>query len=192
MKTVVLASSSPFRQQILDKLQIPYQCHSPNIDETPLKGETAEKLTARLSLEKAVAVAKEYPDAIIIGSDQVAVLDGAIIGKPHTHPNAVAQLSAASGRHVRFLTGLTIFNASTQHSTTEVIPFDVHFRPLSTSMIENYLLAEQPYQCAGSFKSEGMGIALFEKLEGDDPNTLIGLPLIRTLRLLEEQGIHCI
>lgn len=190
MPTLVLASSSPFRQKILDKLQLDYECLSPDIDESPLEKETPQELVARLSLNKALAVAQRYPDALIIGSDQVAVIDNLIIGKPHTHARAVDQLRQASGRKVTFYTGVTLLNSRTGNPQCETVPFHVHFRVLTDEMIERYLRKEQPYNCAGSFKSEGLGIALFERLEGDDPNTLIGLPLIRLIRMLEHEGIH--
>ena len=126
----------------------------------------------------------------MIGSDQVAVCEGEILGKPHTHENAIAQLQKLSGKTVRFLTGLALVNADTGNIQSEVVPFDVVFRPLSDTMIEHYLQAEQPYNCAGSFKSEALGIVLFEKLIGDDPNTLIGLPLIRLVRMLEAENLQ--
>lgn len=188
MPTLVLASSSPFRRQILDKLNLDYECHSPNIDESPLNNEQANQLVERLAIAKAQAVAETYPDALIIGSDQVAVVNGKIVGKPHTHEKAVQQLKSASGNAVTFYTGLALHNSTTGNTQSEVVPFSVHFRELNDTMIENYLQAEQPYNCAGSFKSEGMGIALFEKLEGDDPNTLIGMPLIRLIRMLENEN----
>ncbi|MBY4677172.1 Maf family protein [Marinobacterium arenosum] len=190
MQTLVLASSSPFRRAILDKLQLRYETCAPEIDETARPDETPAELVERLATEKAQAVAQQYPDALIIGSDQVAVLDGEIIGKPLTHERAVKQLHNASGRKVSFLTGLTLLNAQTGRVQSEVIPFKVQFRGLNERMIENYLRAEEPYQCAGSFKSEGLGIALFDRLEGEDPNTLIGLPLIRLVRMLENEDIQ--
>ena len=139
-----------------------------------------------------MAVAARQPDSLIIGSDQVAVIDGEILGKPGNHDKAVAQLKTASGRRVTFLTGLCLYNSATGDSQVEVVPFGVVFRELSEAQIENYLQAEQPYNCAGSFKSEAMGIALFERLEGEDPNTLIGLPLIRLVRMLEAEGVRVI
>jgi len=192
MQKLVLASSSPFRREILDKLRLTYETHSPDIDESPLTDETPNALVARLAQQKAEAVTNVYPEALVIGSDQVAVLDGKIIGKPHSHENAFKQLENASGRKVTFLTGLSLYNTVTGHSQTEVVPFTVYFRELKPELIENYLHAEQPYNCAGSFKSEGLGIVLFEKLEGDDPNTLIGLPLIRLIRMLENEGVQVI
>ncbi|MFC6673815.1 Maf family protein [Marinobacterium aestuariivivens] len=190
MKNLILASSSPFRRVLLDRLGLPYRCISPGIDETPQPHETPEALVQRLALEKARAVARQVPQGLIIGSDQVAVLDGDIIGKPLTHETARCQLQRASGRSVQFLTGLCLLDARTGESQVEAVPFRVHFRTLSDRMIEHYLQREQPYQCAGSFKSEGLGIALFERLEGDDPNSLIGLPLIRLIRMLENAGVE--
>lgn len=189
MQTLILASSSLFRKAILDKLNLPYQTHSPDIDETAQAEETPVELVARLAEEKARAVESHHPDSLIIGSDQVAVIDDQILGKPHTHENAIKQLQQASGRKVTFYTGLSLFNAQTGRAQTDVVPFEVHFRHLSDNMIESYLKAETPYNCAGSFKSEGLGIVLFEHLRGDDPNTLIGLPLIRLVAMLEAEGI---
>lgn len=192
MQQLVLGSTSPFRRQLLEKLGLPFDTASPETDETPLDNESPEQLVARLAEAKARAVASQYPEGLIIGSDQVAVNAGAILGKPHTHEVAMQQLHNASGKHVRFLTGLCLYNAAKDVAQVEVVPFDVVFRQLSGEMIDNYLKAEQPYNCAGSFKSEAMGIALFERLEGEDPNTLIGLPLIRLVRMLENEGMRVI
>lgn len=192
MQQLVLGSTSPFRRQLLEKLGLPFDTAAPETDETAQPGESPEQLVARLAEAKARAVASYYPGALIIGSDQVAVNGGEILGKPHTHEKAMAQLRSASGKHVRFLTGLCLYNAASNHAQVEVVPFNVVFRELSDEMIDNYLKAEQPYNCAGSFKSEAMGIALFERLEGDDPNTLIGLPLIRLVRMLEAEGVRVI
>jgi len=187
---LVLASTSPFRKEILAKLGLAFETASPDIDESPLANETPEQLVARLAEQKARAVAERFPDHLIIGSDQVAVIDGAILGKPHSHERAVEQLSNASGKTVRFYTGLCLYNSKTDVSQSEAVPFDVVFRELTASQIENYLQAEQPYNCAGSFKSEALGITLFEKLQGDDPNTLIGLPLIRLVAMLEKEDLN--
>lgn len=192
MPQLVLASTSPFRKQLLEKLKLEFVTDSPEIDESRLPDETPEQLVARLAEQKAMAVAARQPENLIIGSDQVAVIDGEILGKPGNHDKAVAQLKAASGRRVTFLTGLCLYNSATGDSQVEVVPFGVVFRELNESQIENYLKIEQPYNCAGSFKSEAMGIALFEKLEGEDPNTLIGLPLIRLVRMLEAEGVRVI
>lgn len=190
MRNLILASSSPFRRQILDKLQLKYACISPDIDESPLANETPENLVARLAIEKAQKVAETEPDSLIIGSDQVAVLGNEILGKPHTHENAVKQLQKLSGHTVTFLTGLALINSKNGKVQSETVPFKVVFRTLTDEMIEHYLHAEQPYNCAGSFKSEALGIVLFERLEGEDPNTLIGLPLIRLVRMLEKEGLN--
>jgi septum formation protein len=189
MQQLILGSSSPFRAEILTKLGLPFITASPDIDESPLAGEQAEQLVQRLSEQKAYKIAESYPNAVIIGSDQVAVLDGAILGKPGNHDNAVKQLTAASGKTVKFLTGLALLNSQTGRIQSVVETFDVGFKTLSASQIDFYLLQEQPYQCAGSFKSEGFGISLFSKLHGNDPNSLIGLPLIRLINLLEAEGI---
>lgn len=189
---IVLASSSPYRRELLAKLHLDFSWQSPDIDESAKPGEAPQRLVARLAEEKARAIAKQHGDALIIASDQVAVLDGQILGKPGDHINAVRQLNAASGNEVRFLTSLALLNSASGRVQVEVVPFTVHFRQLSQGEIENYLRKEQPYNCAGSFKSEGLGIALFERLEGDDPNTLIGLPLIRLVRMLRNEGVEVI
>ncbi len=192
MPRLVLASSSPFRKTILEKLGLPFQINAPDIDESPHSNETAQQMVKRLACAKAIKVAENCPDAVIIGSDQVAVIDGQILGKPGNHEKAVTQLQQASGKTVTFLTGLCLLNGATGQYQSEVIPFEVVFRDLNLGQIENYLQAEQPYNCAGSFKSEGLGIALFERLKGEDPNTLIGLPLIKLIRMLEKEGINVI
>jgi septum formation protein len=189
---IILASTSPFRKSVLEKLGLAFDCHTPEVDETPHAGETPAQLVERLSIAKAQAVAAHYQQGLIIGSDQVAVIDDEILGKPGNHENAIAQLERASDKTVTFLTGLALVNAASGAIQAEVVPFKVVFRPLSHSQIVNYLHAEQPYNCAGSFKSEGLGIALFERLEGDDPNALIGLPLIRLIRMLEKEGLTVI
>lgn len=189
MKTLVLGSTSPFRKSILEKLNLPFECAKPNVDETPLKNETPQALVERLAIEKAKAVANEFPNALIIGSDQVAVCDGEILGKPHTFDNGVKQLTKFSNKAVTFYTGLCVFDSASNTIKSLVEPFIVHFNELSPSDITSYLKAEQPYNCAGSFKSEGLGICLFKKLEGDDPNTLIGLPLIKLVALLKQHGL---
>ena len=189
MQQLILGSSSPFRAELLAKLGLAFTTSSPDIDESAVDNETAEQLVQRLSEQKALKIAESNPDALIIGSDQVAILDGEILGKPGNHANAVEQLTAASGETVRFLTGLALFNSKTGNMQSLVEPFEVSFKALSSSQIEHYLKTEQPYQCAGSFKSEGFGISLFSKLTGDDPNALIGLPLIKLIDLLEAEGI---
>jgi len=185
---LVLGSTSPFRRALLERLGLPFVTDSPEVDESRLPGETPEALVARLSRAKAEAVAARHPGALVIGSDQVAVIDDQILGKPGDHANAVRQLGAASGRVVTFLTGLCLFDAANGEAQGCVEPFRVHFRTLSAAQIEGYLQRETPYNCAGSFKSEGFGITLFERLEGDDPNSLIGLPLIRLVGMLAAKG----
>ncbi len=186
---LILASTSPFRRAILEKLGVPFDVASPETDETALARETPQPLVERLAIAKARAIADQRTEGLIIGSDQVAVNDHVILGKPGNHAAAVKQLQAASGKRITFYTGLCLINAATGHIQSEVVPFHVVFRRLTDSQIENYLQKEQPYNCAGSFKSEALGICLFEKLEGDDPNTLIGLPLIRLVRMLENEGL---
>ncbi|MBJ2259536.1 Maf family protein [Pseudomonas psychrophila] len=189
MLPLLLASSSVYRRDLLTRLRLPFSCSSPDIDESHRPGETAVELVKRLSLEKARALAHSHPNHLIIGSDQVAVLDGRIIGKPHTHDKAHQQLMSASGASVSFLTGLTLLNSQTGHYQVDCIPFTVHMRPLKTEQIERYLLAEQPYDCAGSFKAEGLGVSLFQRTEGDDATSLIGLPLIRLVDMLLAEGV---
>ncbi len=186
---IILASSSPFRKALLQRLQLNFDALSPEVDETAISGESPEALVARLALLKASEVAKDHPNALIIGSDQVAIIDGQILGKPGNHARASAQLQAASGKRVSFLTSLCLLDSRDGQHQVEVVPFDVVFRTLNDTMIEAYLQREQPYHCAGSFKSEGLGITLFEKLEGEDPTALIGLPLIRLTRMLEKAGV---
>lgn len=186
--TLVLASTSPFRRMLLDKLRLPYQTCKPDVDETPEPEESPERLVQRLAEMKARAGARQFPEGLIIGSDQVAVIDDKILGKPGGQQQAVQQLRQASGRVVTFLTGLCLYDAGNDKTQTDVVPFRVHFRDLTAQQIEHYVAVEQPYQCAGSFKSEAFGITLFKKLEGDDPNALIGLPLIRLTEMLEQAG----
>ncbi len=189
IQTLILGSRSPFRAELLKKLQINFIQHSPDIDETQLEGESAPALVERLAQEKARLIAETYPQALIIGSDQVAVADGNILGKPGNHQTAIQQLMMASGKSVTFYTGLALYNAENQTMQHIVEPFTVHFRELTEKQIEYYLNQEKPYQCAGSFKSEGFGISLFSRLEGDDPNSLIGLPLIKLIELLSNEGV---
>ena len=186
---LVLASTSGFRKQLLEKLNLPFVTASPDADETAQENETPEQLVQRLSIAKAEAIVPDFPNHLIIGSDQVACIDGEILGKPGSFDNALAQLRNASGKTVTFYTGLTLINSSTGNRQTACETFNVHFRNLNDAQITRYLQLEQPYNCAGSFKSEGLGISLFEKLEGDDPNSLIGLPLIRLIQMLDREGI---
>lgn len=172
---------------LLEKLGIPFECAAPEVDETPQPGESPRHLVTRLAKEKAQSLAARYPAHLIIGSDQVCVLDGEITGKPHTEENACQQLLRARGSIVTFYTGLALYNSASGHLQTECEPFDVHFRHLSEQEIMDYVRCERPLNCAGSFKSEGLGIALFDKLDGRDPNTLVGLPLIALCQMLRRE-----
>ena len=186
---LVLASTSPFRKQLLDKLQLPYETDSPDIDESPLGEDTIEKMVMRLAEAKARAVSPRHPDSLIIGSDQSAVLNGKLLSKPGNFDNAFKQLKQASGQKIVFQTGLCLLNSSTDEVQVTCVPYTVVFKQLSDSEITNYLNKEQPYNCAGSFKSEALGIALFERFEGEDPNALIGLPLIKLVDMLNSEGM---
>lgn len=186
---LVLASTSVFRRDLLNKLQLSFIQDSPQTNEMPLINENAPQLAQRLAVAKAQALADKYPQHLIIGSDQVASFAGQLIGKPLTHENAVQQLSAFSGQCVDFYTGLSVFNSQTKHIQQVVEKFSVYFRVLTSTQIQRYLLAEQPYFCAGSFKSEGLGICLFKKLQGNDPSSLIGLPLIELVNMLHNEGV---
>lgn len=187
---IILASTSIYRSQLLSTLQIPFQTASPDVDETPFLGESAPQTSQRLSQLKAQAVAQQFPDALIIGSDQVALLEGAQLGKPMTHDNAVRQLRSMRGKTVDFYTAVSLFNSRTQVMQTALAETKVRFRDLSDDEIERYLHKEQPYHCAGSAKSEGLGIALIQSIQGDDPNALIGLPLIVLVDMLKKQGVN--
>lgn len=187
---LILASTSRYRKALLEKLGLRFQCASPEVDETPRPGETADTLVRRLAHAKASAIARQHDQGLIIGSDQVCVCDGRILGKPGTVENAVAQLMLAQGRSVTFHTGLCVVNAANGHAEQLVEPFTVHFRSLGEAAIRRYVEAERPLDCAGSFKCEGMGIVLFKALEGRDPNALIGLPLIGLIDLLALHGLH--
>ena len=189
MLPLVLASTSPFRAELLLRLTLPFDTFAPDIDETPKPGESPEAMVRRLTAAKADAARPHYPAHLVIASDQCAVCDGRIIGKPGNHENAVAQLSGFAGKEVRFLTGLALLNTDTGNLQLDIVPFGVTFRDLHRNEIERYLRKERPYHCAGSFKSEGLGITLFEKMSGDDPNALIGLPLIRLVTFLRQEGI---
>jgi len=189
---LILASTSPYRKRLLERLQIPFGCRAPDTDETPRPGEHPDALAHRLALAKAGSVATSDPSALVIGSDQVASINGSCIGKPGDHAAATAQLRASSGNRVDFYMGVAVVCQETGHSDSLVVPFSVQFRELSDMEIENYLLREQPYDCAGSFKCEGLGIALFERMIGDDPTALEGLPLIALSRLLSKAGMPVI
>lgn len=188
--SILLASTSSFRQALLRKLGLPFITAAPDVDESPQPGENAEALVIRLAVAKAQALAGTYPRHWIIGSDQVCVLDGAIAGKPHTAENARVQLRAASGQAITFYTGLALFHPASGRLLQCCEPFVVHFRTLTDAEIAGYVEKEQPLQCAGSFKSEGLGICLFDRLEGRDPNTLVGLPLIALNGMLQQAGIN--
>jgi septum formation protein len=188
-RELVLASTSPYRRDLLARLGLPFRTIAPDVDETPLPGEFPDRLVHRLAAAKARSVGPLCQGAIVIGSDQVAVLDGERIGKPGGHERAVEQLLRASGRRVEFLTGLAVLDTATDACQVDVVPFAVQFRPLHRPRIERYLARERPYDAAGSFKSEGLGVALFERMEGEDPTALIGLPLIRLTSMLAEAGL---
>ena len=188
-QTLVLASSSPYRKELLSRLGLPFETHSPDIDESASKQETPQQLVQRLAVNKAKAVESTYPHALIIGSDQVAVLEGVIVGKPTDHHDAVKQLSDASGKQVNLYTGLCLYNARSGAVQHAVETYSVQFRKLTLDQIERYLERDKPYDCAGSLKSESLGIALLQSLEGNDPNTLIGLPLIRLTDMLLKEGV---
>ena len=188
---LVLASSSPWRKALLQRLGLPFQSASPDIDESPLPDESAPQLVERLARAKAAALADQFPQHLIIGSDQVAALDDGhtILGKPGNHEKACRQLARCSGRAVTFYTGLALHDTRSGHTTSLCEWFVVHFRTLTSSEIDQYLTIEQPYQCAGSFRMEGLGIVLFDRLEERDPNTLVGLPLIALIDALRARGI---
>jgi MAF protein len=189
MLPLLLASSSPYRRELLTRLRMPFVCASPDIDESHAPHESAIELVQRLSREKAQALALAYPDHLIIGSDQVAVLDDKILGKPHTFERAFEQLTAASGSSVTFLTGLCLLNSATGDYQIDHVPFTVHMRDLDSASIERYLRTEEPYDCAGSFKAEGLGVSLFKSTQGPDSTSLIGLPLIRLVDMLIKEGV---
>lgn len=191
MPALTLASSSPYRRALLERLQLPFTWQAPQIDESRHDNESATDLVKRLAAEKARALAQSHPDHLIIGSDQVAVLgNGQILGKPHNLERAQAQLRAASGSSVSFLTGLALLNSRSGHCQIDCVPFTVHFRRLSEEQILRYLQRERPFDCAGSFKSEGLGISLFRSTEGEDATSLIGLPLIRLIDMLLAENLQ--
>ena len=191
-KTLILASSSLYRRELLQHLQLPFITISPEVDEIPLNGEKPEETAVRLAQAKARKVAQEHTDALIIGCDQVATVDDLQLGKPLTHDNAVEQLRMMRGRSVTFYSALCLYNAGEDRMQAEAVPYVVEFRDLSDDQIENYLRKEQPYHCAGSAKAEGLGIALIAAMHGDDPNALIGLPLIALITMLQNEGVNVI
>jgi septum formation protein len=190
--SLVLASTSPFRKDILSRLPLPFETFAPQVDESPLPTETPAALVTRLAELKARSAQLNYPNALVIGSDQVAVIDQTILGKPGSHEQAILQLLMASGKQVNFLTGLCLFNTQTRQIQLDMVRFSVTFRQLTLSQIENYLRHDKPYHCSGSFKSEGLGIALLEEMNGNDPTALIGLPLIRLIKMLEVEGVSVV
>ncbi|MCP4392347.1 MAG: septum formation inhibitor Maf [Gammaproteobacteria bacterium] len=189
---IILASSSPYRKQLLDRLRLDYECHSPDVDESVHDGEAATDYVCRLAQAKARAIAKDYPEAIVIGSDQCALLDGQILGKPGSHEKALQQLRRAQGKTVVFHTGVCVLSQARDFCLVEDVPFEVEFRNLSDKQLTHYLQVEQPYDCAGSFKAEGYGACLFSALRGDDPNALIGLPLLKLTTMLESAGVDVV
>lgn len=186
----MLASTSRYRRQLLERLGIPFSVADPGVVETRMPGEKAESMAVRLAEAKALSVARDLGEALVIGCDQVAASNGEVFGKPGTHENALRQLRALSGSTAAFYTAVCVHNTATGKSRTRLVPCVVTFRKLDDETIERYLRREQPYDCAGSAKSEGLGIALVEKMEGEDPNALIGLPLIALVDLLREQGLN--
>jgi septum formation protein len=186
---LVLASTSPYRRELLARLGVPFEVAAPDVDETPLAGESPDETAQRLSVLKAKAVAENYPDALIIGSDQVALLEGVQLGKPGTHEKAVAQLQAMRGKALEFHTALSLLNANTGRVQTVNVPVRLVMREYSDTQIENYLRRDQPYNCCGSAKSEALGIALIARFETEDPNALVGLPLIKLVEMLANEGL---
>ena len=189
-RTLVLGSTSRYRGELLQRLRIPFEVHAPEVDETPWPDESPTGLASRLAMEKARAVARRWPSAVVIGADQVADLNGQPLGKPENHARATEQLRQMRGKTVIFQTAVVVVCIDTGFEQGSLAAVRVKFRDLSDGEIENYLLAEQPYDCAGSAKSEGLGIALLESIDSDDPTALIGLPLIRTCTLLQAAGIN--
>lgn len=187
--TIVLASTSPFRRELLARLGLAFETANPRTDEAPLPDETPQSMALRLSEAKARAIQQDFPDALIIGSDQVAIHDQQVFGKPGTHRRAIEQLQALRGKTVNFFTGICLLNSATGTSQLRAVPTLVTFRDLTDDEIERYLQREQPYNCAGAAKSEGLGIALLSRIEGDDPNALIGLPLIALCDMLRAEGV---
>ena len=191
-KKIILASSSPFRRELLERLHLTFECIAADIDESHRQGESADDYVSRLSLEKAAVIATIHPNAIVIGSDQCALLDGNILGKPGNHQNAMLQLKQAQGKTVGFHTGLCVMQRSEGIQLLSTELYEVDFRELSDDQLDHYLKVEKPYNCAGSFKSEGYGACLFSRMRGDDPSSLIGLPLFKLISMLEKAGIEVV
>ena len=191
-KKLILASSSPFRKELLARLQLNFDCLAPDVDESILADEDALQYVRRLAETKARVIAQQNPDAIVIGSDQCALLDGQILGKPGSHENALSQLRQAQGKRVVFHTAVCVLQLSSDFCAVEDVPFEVEFRQLSDRQLEHYLRVEEPYQCAGSFKAEGYGSCLFKRMHGDDPSALIGLPLFKVIEMLEAAGVEIV
>ena len=191
-KKLILASSSPFRKVLLARLQLKFDCLAPDVDESILADEDALQYVRRLAETKARVIAQQNPDAIVIGSDQCALLEGQILGKPGSHENALVQLRQAQGKRVVFHTAVCVLQLSSGFCVVEDVPFEVEFRQLSDRQLEHYLRVEEPYQCAGSFKAEGYGSCLFKRMHGDDPSALIGLPLFKLIEMLEAAGVEIV
>ena len=189
---LILASSSPYRKELLARLGLAFEAVSPEVDESPLPEESPQETALRLAQVKARKIAETHPEALVIGCDQVATLDGMQLGKPGNHENATKQLRMMQGRTVIFHSALCLYNAKTLTMQAEVVPYEVEFRKLSDEQIERYLRTEQPYSCAGSAKSEGLGIALISSMHGSDPNALIGLPLIKLITMLQNEKVDVI
>jgi septum formation protein len=187
---LILGSSSPYRRDLLARLRLPFQVHSPQVDETALAGEQPAHMATRLAMAKAQAVASQYPNALVIGSDQVVDFYGKALGKPHTHEQATAQLRSMRGQTVVFHTALALVCQQRSLVLSALVPTTVRWRDVSDEEIEGYLLTEKPYDCAGSAKSEGLGISLLSHIESSDPTALIGLPLIQTCTLLRQAGLN--
>jgi septum formation protein len=189
---LILASTSAYRRELLARLGMPFTAVAPSVDESRLPGEAGSAMAARLAEAKARSVAARHPDCIVIGSDQVALCDGEVFGKPGTHENAVRQLETLSGREVIFHTAVCVLQAERGRTGIRVVPYRVKFRPLERALIDRYLVRERPYDCAASAKAEALGIALIERMEGEDPTALMGLPLIAVVDLLKEQGVEVV
>jgi len=188
-RKLILGSTSPYRRELLERLRLPFEVAAPDVDESPQSGETPKQLACRLAMAKARAVAAQFPACVVIGSDQVAELDGHALGKPGNHARAFAQLQQMRGKSVIFQTAVAVVCVETGFAQMDLAQVKVNFRQLSDTEIEAYLRAETPYDCAGSAKSEGLGIALLDSIENDDPTALVGLPLIRTCRMIQAAGI---